>query len=98
MVSIDSIPNRILCSHSEVPVRVSRGVDVVRVGVEFYAEKYDVRGVHYFGVVEVQGKINIVSKHLGGYMGETLEEALKDLCDALSAEHRFRVEKIVIEI
>jgi hypothetical protein len=98
MVSIESVPNRIVSSYSEVPVRVKRGVDEVRVGVEFYAEEYDVRGVHYFGVVETQGKINIVSKFLGGYMGETLEDALKELCDTLYAEHKFRVEKIIVEI
>jgi hypothetical protein len=77
---------------------VRRGVDNIRVGVEFYAEEYDVYGVHYFGVVDAQGKINIVSKHLGGYTGETIEEALKELCEALYSEHKFKVEKIVVEI
>lgn len=98
MVSIDRIPKRIICSQSEVPVRVMRGANETRIGVEFYAEEYDVRGVHYFGVVETQGKINIVSKFLGGYVGETFEDALKELCDTLYAEHKFKVEKIVVEI
>ncbi|MEM3549328.1 MAG: hypothetical protein QXJ23_10040 [Thermofilum sp.] len=98
MASFDNIPSRILCSYCEVPVRVRRSGDSIRVGVEFFAEEYDIRGVHYFGVVDVQGKINIVSKHLGGYTGETLEEALKELCDALYSEHKFKVEKIVVEI
>jgi hypothetical protein len=31
-------------------------------------------------------------------MGKTLEEALKELCDALYSEHKFKVEKIVVEI
>ncbi|MCI4409382.1 MAG: hypothetical protein JHC26_09835 [Thermofilum sp.] len=98
MATFDNIPNRILCSYSEVPVRVRRSGDNIKVGVEFFAEEYDIRGVHYFGVVDVQGKINIVSKHLGGYTGETLEDALKELCETLYSEHKFKVEKIVVEI
>jgi hypothetical protein len=94
-----AVPQKIY-ARREIPVLVKRRGLETKVRVEFYAEKYGYHCAHYFGILPLEGRdgIKVVSDHLGGYEGSTLEEALEKLCDALYKKHKFDVERIVVEV
>jgi hypothetical protein len=91
------VPKKIY-ARKEVPVLVRRRGLEAKVRVEFYAEKYGYHCAHYFDIKPEEGSVKVISEHLGGYEGETLEEALEKLCDALYEKHKFKVERIVVEV